>query len=496
MPIDPSIPLQARGPDLPTPQQMISLQNLVQQGQAQRIEMAQAIKAQRDQYAAQQIVSAPGATDESGLYTLDTIRSLGKVNYELGQKAAGQRERELLSLQSLKNQQLQAALNEQLLTQNLEKSQKEVMERAVVKADLLPPDTPLSEKDRTVREEIQKGLEDQKKSGRYPYTDQMWQNLQAHPYTYADIKARITLPKELAAAKKEEALEKRGEEDPFMKESNRLDWLEQHGQSKSAEAQRLRKHLEKMDAPPISLAGVGALQPDTLRLAAEQYLAGDKSAAMGYGRSAPMRAALQNEIAKVAKERGMSGADIAAMTAQYQGMQAGERTLGQRTANIEMAVTEAQQMAPLALTASRAVDRTKYPTLNKLLLAAERGTGDENVVRLGVATNSLINIYARAISPTGVPTVSDKDHARELLEAAWSKGQYAAGIDQLMKELQAARRSPGMVREEMRGAIAAPPGKAPQQTPYQGPKVTAPKPYDDPEKERRYQKWKQEHGYQ
>jgi hypothetical protein len=110
-------------------------------------------------------------------------------------------------------------------------------------------------------------------------------------------------------------------------------------------------------------------------------------------------------------------------------------------------------MAPLALTASKSVNRTEYPTLNALLMAAERGTGDENVTRLGIATNSLINIYARAINPQGVATVSDKDHARELLASAWSKGQYAAGIDQLMLELQAARKAPGMVREGFRSAV-------------------------------------------
>ena len=198
------------------------------------------------------------------------------------------------------------------------------------------------------------------------------------------------------------------------------------------------------------------LTPQEATFMAGQYLAGDKSVFQNVGRGSQgaeniirLRRAVQAE----AERRKMKPDEIAARMAEFEGIKAGERTLGNRTANIEMAVTEAQQMAPLALTASENVDRTKIPTLNAALLAAEKGMGDENVVRLGVATNSLINIYARAISPTGVPTVSDKDHARELLASAWAKGQYRAGVDQLMKELQAARRAPGQVRSEFRSAV-------------------------------------------
>lgn len=174
----------------------------------------------------------------------------------------------------------------------------------------------------------------------------------------------------------------------------------------------------------------------------------------GLARSAA-GAKLVSEVMKEVPKGGTRAEDVLANTAEYTGVKAGQRTLGTRQANVDMAVTEAQNMAPLALQASANVDRTKYPTLNSLLLAAQKGTGDEHVVRLGIATNSLINIYARAISPTGVPTVSDKDHARELLSSAWSKGQYSAGIDQLMKEMAAAKKSPDMVREDLRRTMGA-----------------------------------------
>jgi len=98
-------------------------------------------------------------------------------------------------------------------------------------------------------------------------------------------------------------------------------------------------------------------------------------------------------------------------------------------------------------------------------MAAERGTGDENVVRLSGAINSMINVYARAINPTGVPTVSDKEHAREILQAAWSKGQINAAIDQMQKEMAAARAAPSLVREQMREGVTGKKTEKPSEPP-------------------------------
>lgn len=206
-----------------------------------------------------------------------------------------------------------------------------------------------------------------------------------------------------------------------------------------------------------AMAAKGVIDPDTLSFMGQQILAGDKSPYANIGRGAQGAenlAALRGEVMRQAKARGLGGADVAALNAEFAGLQAGERTLGTRTANVEMAASEAQNLIPLALNASSKVNRTQYPSLNKVILAAQQGTGDENVVRLGVAVNGLVNTYARAISPTGNPTVSDKDHAREILDKAWSNGQFGAGVDQMQKEIAAARKSPGSVRGEFRAAIS------------------------------------------
>jgi hypothetical protein len=164
----------------------------------------------------------------------------------------------------------------------------------------------------------------------------------------------------------------------------------------------------------------------------------------------PGGSAFVREATKRAAMGDTTPADMMANQAEFAGQKAGQRTLGTKQANIEMAATEAYNMMPIAVAASEKVDRTQYPMLNKVLLAAERGTGDTNVVQLAVATNSLVNSYSRAISPSGTPTVSDKDHAREILETAYAKGQYSAAVDMMKQEIEQARKSPAQVRANMR----------------------------------------------
>ena len=80
-------------------------------------------------------------------------------------------------------------------------------------------------------------------------------------------------------------------------------------------------------------------------------------------------------------------------------------------------------------------------------------TNDPKLAEFAAYNNGLVNTYARAISPTGVPTVSDKNHARELLLTAKNQQAYNATVDALTKEIEAAKRSPGQTRGALRGNI-------------------------------------------
>ncbi|NDB59054.1 hypothetical protein EB001_11445 [bacterium] len=69
--------------------------------------------------------------------------------------------------------------------------------------------------------------------------------------------------------------------------------------------------------------------------------------------------------------------------------------------------------------------------------------------------NGIVNTYARAISPTGVPTVNDKEHARRIISEAKDHKAYMAAIKALENEIEAEKSAPKEVRENIRGEILA-----------------------------------------
>lgn len=218
----------------------------------------------------------------------------------------------------------------------------------------------------------------------------------------------------------------------------------------------------------------GILDKNTLTTLADQYIAGDTSVLQNLGRTAAGAinvAALRKRITERMQEQKISPQQQAVKMAEFKGLQEAERTLGNRQATIGMAGSEVQQLAPLVLQASANVDRTSFPSLNSVLIASMRHTGNPAVVQFGQTINSLINAYARAINPFGQSTVSDKNHARELLSESWSKGQIEAGVQQMLKEIAAAKQAPGTTKEEIQKLYSGGGAPAPAPAPLQAPAV-------------------------
>ena len=224
-----------------------------------------------------------------------------------------------------------------------------------------------------------------------------------------------------------------------------------------------REELRKGAAPrlfaPARAGGAGGaageptLDDETLTSMAEQYLAGDKSVFQNLGRGAQGAAnvvALRQRVTQVAKEAGMSPDQIALVQNEFQGMGAAQRALGTRSANFGLAEKEAYAMADLVTEASSKVPRTQFMPINKAIMAYENNTGDPQARQFGAALNSFINAYARAVSPIGTPTVSDKDHARSMLSTADSHEALTAIMGQLKREMDAAGAAPGAVQKQMR----------------------------------------------
>jgi len=161
-------------------------------------------------------------------------------------------------------------------------------------------------------------------------------------------------------------------------------------------------------------------------------------------------------------------ANILELGVSASGATAAERSLATQTAKMSTAANEANQMVNVVRDLSDKVDRTEFPTINAITNAVSKGTGGKEIVQLNTSINALVNSYARAISPTGQPTVSDKNHAREVINSAYSTGQLGAILDVMQQEMSIARTSAGKASTELKASretargrgesvIAAPP---------------------------------------
>lgn len=219
------------------------------------------------------------------------------------------------------------------------------------------------------------------------------------------------------------------------------------------------------------------LPQETVELMAQQYLAGDTSVMQNLGRGAQGAENIikvRKEITRQAKEDGKGGADLAATNAEYFGTKAGQRTAGVKIANVEMASFEAESLIPLAREASAAVARSGLLPFGKAQVMFDNQTNDPALRQFAAANNALVNVYSRAISPSGVPTVSDKDHAREMISTAIDHKSYMAALDQMQKEITAARGAPVQVRKAFSDGVTGKGGHgAPQPSSSTPPDIQA-----------------------
>lgn len=96
------------------------------------------------------------------------------------------------------------------------------------------------------------------------------------------------------------------------------------------------------------------------------------------------------------------------------------------------------------------VPRGQWRFMNQAILSGENTTGDPNVGAFVAALNTFVNEYARAVNPKGTATVSDKEHAREILSTSDSPDQFEAKMSVLRKEMERSRQAPKDVAEDLK----------------------------------------------
>jgi len=134
------------------------------------------------------------------------------------------------------------------------------------------------------------------------------------------------------------------------------------------------------------------------------------------------------------------------------GAMASEKSLATQTAKMSTAANEANKMVDVVRGLSNKVDRGEFPSINAISNAVAKGTGNKEIVQLNTSINALVNSYARAISPTGQPTVSDKNHARDIINSAYSQGQMGAILDVMQQEMAIARQAAGTASTELKAS--------------------------------------------
>jgi hypothetical protein len=68
--------------------------------------------------------------------------------------------------------------------------------------------------------------------------------------------------------------------------------------------------------------------------------------------------------------------------------------------------------------------------------------------RFDLANTALVTEYSQVMSRGGIATDASREHANSVLGTAFSTGDYAAAVDQLQKEIDAAASSPKDIRQK------------------------------------------------
>ncbi|MES2729922.1 MAG: hypothetical protein V4621_07510 [Pseudomonadota bacterium] len=189
--------------------------------------------------------------------------------------------------------------------------------------------------------------------------------------------------------------------------------------------------------------GGGGLTPEEIK-----YWAGVQRA----GGNLPPRLdkADQRAIMKEVAGGSVTPEEMLANRANQAGRTAEQRTIGTTAGNVSMAGFEAENAAKILHDQAQKVYRTTFVPVNKAINAFQEKTGDPNTRAFGAAINTFVNTYARAISPKGVATVSDKQHARDMLDKADSPKAFDAIMNVLEQEMAMAQKVPQMARDKAR----------------------------------------------
>lgn len=212
------------------------------------------------------------------------------------------------------------------------------------------------------------------------------------------------------------------------------------------------KAIEERTKAKVSGA---SMDNETAEFLAHRVLAGDTKALVGLGRGAQGAenlAKINGIVARLAKEGtpvNDAARNILQNAAQQQGLIAAERTQANIMGKLSVYGRTAFNASDLAIEYSKAVPRTQFQPINKVLNAAKTKTGDPAIVALGQALQTFSNEYARAVGG-GHGTVHMQEQAEKRLSEAQSHDQLVAVVNVMRREILAEEAAMPAAREHIR----------------------------------------------
>lgn len=185
-----------------------------------------------------------------------------------------------------------------------------------------------------------------------------------------------------------------------------------------------------------SKTGAGAVEGGDVSLspgAIDEYAdqlekTGKLPTGLGYGKNSD-KTAISNRHAEKYPDSKLADSSI-----DYIGKTSEKRAEGTRSGAIKISSAAVDGAAKMAIESSNKFNRTRFPLFNQIEQAVSKGTGGKEIIDFNAKNNTLINEYAAAQNPRGVPRIEDKKYARDLLETAYNKGQYETGVNAIVAE--------------------------------------------------------------
>lgn len=234
--------------------------------------------------------------------------------------------------------------------------------------------------------------------------------------------------------------------------------------------------LEAIPGGPADASGTGqGLTQDAVDNAAWSYIGSGKLPPIGRGKEGvAQRTAIMNHAAKIAKQAGISPAELQTVPGRNKALQASLTNLQKTSDVMEKSEQGFLNNTQVAMDLSSKVDRTGSPVVNKWILGGRAAMGDPDVAALDTAINAMAVDYARIMSGAtgaGGTPISTAEEAKSLIKKELSHKSLQAVVAVLENDIRGQQQAVHAQRGKILGAMqalhdsSAPSEPTPQQAP-------------------------------